>query len=168
MTTIESASMPRHLSCLLVWWGGAYFIFLENITLTTITATLVPETQRLLITPRHFKQYFPFKIEPAIYHFARDLCQDYQGAYWHFYTLNNAGFYIAPDSTEPFCTISENGFEGQVSADAFGVIACLYAYSHLSFSDNPELSRLCSSHYHHLREFALEHDEATAISRAID
>lgn len=150
----------------LVGWG--LFYFLENIILTTITATLVPEHQRLLMTPRYFKQYFPFKIEPVIYHFARHLCQDYRGAYWHFYTLSNGGFYMAPDSTEPFNTISESGFEGQVSADAFGVIACLYAYSHLSFSDNPELSRLCSSHYHHLREFALEHGEATAISRAID
>lgn len=136
--------------------------------MTSITATLVPEHQRLLITPKLFKQYFPFKIEPVVYYFARHLCKDYHGAYWHFYTLSNGGFYIAPDSAEPFSFISENGHEGQVSADAFGLIVSLYAYSHLSFSDNPELSKLCSAHYHALREFALEHGEAMAISRAID
>lgn len=75
---------------------------------------------------------------------------------------------MAPDSAESFSFISENGHEGQVSTDAFGIICCLYAYSHLSFSDNAELSKLCSGHYHSLREFALEHGEAMAISRAID
>lgn len=136
--------------------------------MTIITATLVPEHQRLLITPQYFKQYFPFKVEPVIYHFARHLCQDYRGAYWHFYTLSNGGFYMAPGSVEPFSFVSESGHQEQVTADAFGIITCLYTYSHLSFSDNPELSRLCSSHYHYLREFAFEHVEATVISKAID
>lgn len=136
--------------------------------MTSITATLVPEHQRLLITPKLFKHHFPFKIEPCIYQFARHLCEDYIAAYWHFYTLSNKGFYMAPESAEPFSFITQNGFEGQVSADAFGIICCLYAYSHLSFSDNLELSKLCSHHYHALREFALEHGEAMAISRAID
>lgn len=75
---------------------------------------------------------------------------------------------MAPDSAQPFIFSSENGYQGQVSADAFGIICCLYSYSHLSFSDNPELSKLCSDHYHALREFALDHGEAMVISRAID
>lgn len=136
--------------------------------MTTIIAILVPEHQRLSITPQLFKQHFPFKIEPCIYQFARHLCEDYHGAYWHFYTLSNGGFYMAPELVEPFSFSSENGHAGQVSADAFGIICCLYAYSHLSFSDNDELSKLCSNHYHALREFALAHGEAMAIFRAID
>lgn len=75
---------------------------------------------------------------------------------------------MAPELVEPFSFSSENGHAGQVSADAFGIICCLYAYSHLSFSDNDELSKLCSNHYHALREFALAHGEAMAIFRAID
>ena len=136
--------------------------------MTTITAILVPEHQRLSITPQLFKHYFPFKIEPCIFYFAHHLCENYHGAYWHFYMLSNNGFYMAPDSAEPLNFSSENGHIGQVSADAFGIICCLYAYSHVSFSDNPELSKLCSNHYHALREFALEHGEAMAIFRAID
>jgi len=75
---------------------------------------------------------------------------------------------MVPDIEESVHIICENGYEGKVSKDAFGIICCLYAYSHLSFSDNSELSKLCSGHYHALREFALEHAEAMAISRAID
>lgn len=136
--------------------------------MTLITATLVPEQMRLTIPAQHFRQHFPFKIEPAVYHLARMLCTEYQGALWPFYTLSNNGFYMVPDINEPANIICENGYVGSVSKDAFGIICCLYAYSHLSFSDNAELSKLCSSHYHALREFALEHGEAMAISRAID
>lgn len=75
---------------------------------------------------------------------------------------------MAPDSAETYSFSSENGHAGKVSADAFGITCCLYSYSHLSFSENPELSKLCSGHYHVLREFALEHGEAMAIFRAID
>lgn len=134
----------------------------------TIIETLVPVHQRLSISVKHFKQFFPFNIEPAIYHFANQLSKDYQSGYWQFYTLSNGGFYMAPDSVESFTFVAENGHQGQVSAEAFGIITNLYAFSHLCFSDNSELSRLCAGHYHKLRDFAAEHDELIAIFRAID
>jgi hypothetical protein len=64
---------------------------------------------------------------------------EYRGGHWHFYELSNGGFYMAA--------------------------ACLFAFSHLSFQiQNDVISR----HYYELRDFALEHAEATAIFGAID
>ena len=52
-------------------------------------------------------------------------------------------------------------------ADALGITTCLYAYSHLSFSDG-RFARVCACHYHRLREFMLEHPEVAAILGATD
>lgn len=136
--------------------------------MTNIIATVVPVEQRLNITALKFKHHFPFKIEPAIYHMARILSSGYQGAYWEFMQLSNNGFYMSPDIDEPVRIVCENGYEGQVSKDAFGIIACLYVYSNLSFSDNNNLALACAEHFHWLREFALNHAEGAAILEAID
>lgn len=134
----------------------------------TVITTLVPERRRLSITEKYFKHFFPFQVEPVIYYFASQLSSSYGGGYWHFYTLSNGGFYMAPDFTKSFTLVSMNGFEGQVSADALGVIVCLYAYSYLSSSKETDLTEICASHYHRLRDFAFEHGEAKAIFSAID
>lgn len=136
--------------------------------MTIIIATLVPEQMRLPITVKHFRQHFPFKIEPAIYHIARMLCPGYQGAYWDFFTLSNNGLFMVPDIDEPVHIICENGYEGQVSKEAFGIIVCMYAYSHLSFTKNFALSAITSEHFHALRYFALQHAEAGPILEAVD
>ena len=93
---------------------------------------------------------------------------DYDGGYWEFYTLSNGGFYMSPSSDSTFHVSCENGFEGDLSADALGIVACLYAYSNLSFGDTGEFAETCASQYHLLRDFMLEHDEVRGILRAVD
>jgi hypothetical protein len=68
-----------------------------------------------------FGMHFPLKLEPAIYKFAEYLSSEYNGGYWHFYTLSNGGFYMAPDDDQPFQVSSANGWEGKLSADALGL-----------------------------------------------
>lgn len=136
--------------------------------MTKITATLVPEALRIAIPAQQFKQHFPFKIEPTIYNIARMLCPGYQGAYWDFYTLSNNGFFMVPDIDESVSIICQNGYEGRISKEAFGIIVCLYAYSHLSFVKVSALAAMSSEHFHALREFALQHAEAAAILEAVD
>ena len=63
---------------------------------TIITADLVPEARRLRIAAKLFGVRFPLQLEPTIYQFAEFLSGDYRGGYWHFYTLSNGGFYMAP------------------------------------------------------------------------
>jgi hypothetical protein len=134
---------------------------------TIITADLVPEARRLRIAATLFDVRFPLQLEPTIYQFAEFLSGDYRGGYWHFYTLSNAGFYMAPSREKFFAVSAENGYEGELSGNALGVTACLYAYSHLSFRED-DFAESCAEHYHRLREFALRHPEAAAILAAID
>ena len=53
---------------------------------------------------------------------------------------------------------ADNCFEGDLSADALGITSCLYAYSHLSFTDG-DIAREYARHYHRLRAFMAEHPE---------
>ncbi len=73
---------------------------------------------------------------------------------------------MAPDTDNIFNICCDNGFEGTMSADDFGITACLYAYSHLSF--DPKLTEICARHYHLLRKFMLDHAEVRNILSATD
>ena len=132
-----------------------------------ITRQQVIDDQRSNITADLFGVYFPLRLEMFIYAMTSKLSDDYSGGYWHFYTLSNSGFYMAPSGYSHFQVYSENGFEGFMSADALGITACLYAYSHLSFGED-EFSETCAMQYHLLREFMLDHAAARSILAAID
>ena len=73
--------------------------------------------------------------------------------------LSNGGLYGSRRRDEMLNIEAMNYFGGQMSADAAGITACLYLYSHLSFhtegADRERFSRL----YHSLRDWACEHDE---------
>jgi len=135
-------------------------------TLTSpVAAVLVSDAERMLALPRHFGSQL-LEAETTIFAGLRELSADYQGAYWHFYELSNGGFYMAPDVSEPFrIEVMGNGYRGRMSADAAGITACLFAYSHLSFRfrDGP-----FGDHYGWLLDFAADHAEAGAILAAVD
>ena len=135
---------------------------------TTVTRVLVPEDQRLTITERLFGVWFPMRIEPVVYTFAERLSGDYHGGYWDFHTLSNGGFYMAPSTDRSFHVICENQFEGDLTADALGITACLYAYSNLSFAGPDAFADICFDQYHWLREYMMEHPEVGKILGATD
>ena len=132
-----------------------------------ITAELVPEALRMDTADGMFGMRFPLKLEPAIYKFPEYLSSEYNSGYWDFFTLSNGGFYMAPRAEGAFAVSCENGFEGELSADALGIAACLYAYSHLSFAGN-SFGDVCARQYHWLRAFVMGHAEAGGILAAID
>ena len=133
-----------------------------------ITRNKLPTHLRTSVTSGLFGLNFPMKLEPLIFNLTDHIADNYSGGYWDFYTLSNGGFYMSPCSDEPFNVSCENGHEGRLSADAMGIVVCLYAYSHLSFSGQNGFDEICAEHYHLLREFALDHDEAGGIFSAID
>jgi hypothetical protein len=139
-----------------------------NEAASIITCTLVPEHLRSEVTADLFGAYFPLQLEPFIYSIASQLSEDYSGGYWNFYRLGNGGFYMAPNSTGCFQVGSPNGHECLMSADALGITACLYAYSHLSFGNTGKGTDRCIEQFHLLREFVFDHAEATNIFRIID
>lgn len=132
-----------------------------------ITATLVPESSRMDVADKHFGIRFPLTIEPTVFQFATQLTPAYSGGYWHFYTIDSGGFFMAPKLDEVFQVIADNGYEGSMSAEALGITACLYAFSNLSFGDGT-FGEKCAQHYHWLFDFAMQHREAGAIRAAID
>lgn len=134
------------------------------------TCKIVAEHQRAALVERIFGVHFPVSIEPAIYRIAAGLSDDYKGGFWDFWQLPNQGFYMAPrmEAGGQFRVQCENGYCGKLSADAFGIICCLYGFSNLSFSKDAALVNACTEQFHTLREFALDHAEAGAIFRAID
>jgi hypothetical protein len=137
----------------------------SDITLTKIDAREVPSDERLQIFPRHFDRHM-LTVEYAVYDFMRKLANQYSGGYWNYFELSNGGFYMAPAHDTHFnVCVDTNGFEGPMSADAAGITACLFALSHLSFQIEHES---IAEHYHRLRDFALDHAEASVILAAID
>ena len=129
-----------------------------------IEAAPVPDAERIVTLPNHFGRHC-LTVEDAIYHWLRELSEDYQGGYWHFYELSTGGFYMAPESESLRLRVDGNRHEGTLSGDAAGITACLFAFSHLSFRFRDETF---SRHFHWLREFATEHREASAIFAATD
>ena len=136
-------------------------------TQSLVTSKRIPVNQRVKVTAELFGLAFPMRLEPTIFNFAGSLAAEYDGGYWEFYKLSNGGFYMALASDKQFVVTCENGFEGELSAEAFGIVCSLYAYSHLSFSDG-QFAEICAEQYHLLREFALDHESAGAILAAID
>ena len=136
-------------------------------SLSLVTRELVPENQRMAVTERLFGIHFPLQMEPVIYGITDRMAADYNGGYWSFYQLSNGGFYMAPSNDRTYQVTCDNMFEGELSGDALGITACLYAYSHLSFT-NGRFGRVSACHYHRLRELMFEHPEVKAILQATD
>lgn len=136
-------------------------------TTNIITNTIVPESDRMTIVDRLFGLSYVLKLEPAVFSIAEALSEEYKGGFWAFYDLGNDGFYLAPRFDTEFTLSCENGFDGKLSPDAFGITVCLYAYSELSFAGY-RLAQVFADHYHLLREYASQHPEAKLIHQALD
>lgn len=142
-----------------------------NLTCTAaqITANAISGCRRAEQVAGIFGSAFPFVIEPRIFMTAESLSHNYRGGCWEMYALSNGGFYMAPETDRSLHVSAANGFEGDLSADAFGITVCLYVFSLASFDRRrPGLARTCAEQFHLLREFAADHSEAAAIFGATD
>jgi hypothetical protein len=137
----------------------------ENNRTNRVETYHVPADARVDILSRHFGSKM-LMVEHTVFHFMRKFVSEYDGGLWEFYELSNGGFYMAPTSMPVEFRVQSNEFEGIVSADAAGVIVCLFAFSHLSLQRPAD--DLFGRNFHALREFALNHAEATLILAAID
>ena len=136
-------------------------------SLLTVTRELVPEDRRMAVVEQLFGMAFPLQFEPVVYGITDRMTEDYDGGYWHFYTLYNGGFYMAPAEDRVFHVRCRNMYEGDLSADALGIVACLYAYSKLSYSLS-DVAREYARHYHLLRDYMVGHPEVREILGATD
>lgn len=135
--------------------------------MTTITRERLQGAARTVHTAQLFGVRW-IQVESFAFDTAGSLSNDYNGGLWDYYRLNHGGFYMAPTDPATFKMECDNGYAGLLTADAFGITACLYAYSLCSFSPDAQFSETCATHYHLLRDFAVEHAEAAGIFAAID
>ena len=136
-------------------------------TTEVITRRTLAEGERADFVHQLFGPAFPLKLEPTIFTLADMLAEAYNGGFWLMHSLSNGGFYMAPDVDRGFEVSCENGFAGTLSADALGITACLYSYSHLSFGEG-SFAETCAEQFQQLRAFAMDHPEAGAILAACD
>lgn len=140
-----------------------------NEQVTPLIRTTIAEDKRLDATENHFGIWFPMTIEVAVYQITEHITQGaYSGGWWWMYEVSNGGFYMAPDVDQAFQVSCDNYWQGELSADALGVTACLYAFSRLSYAENVKFGKLCAEHYYLLRDYMYEHPEAAAIAAATD
>lgn len=129
-----------------------------------INAHKVAETERMKVMPALFGIRFA-QVEQTVYQFMDRLCSTYREGQWELYTLSNSSFYMAPHKPDKLLIQWDgNGFTGEMSADAAGIVACLFTYSALSFQG----CETCGDMYHLLLDYAEQHPEASLIFSAID
>jgi len=137
--------------------------------LAPVAASLVAEGGRLSFLPAMFGRYF-MRGEALVYGWLSRLSEDYNGGFWNYYTLTNGGFYMAPATDKALrLVVAGNWFEGELSADAAGIVATLFALGQIAaeIQGTAEADALIDRYYF-LRDFAAEHAEAGLIFRAID
>ncbi|PMS32670.1 antirestriction protein [Trinickia symbiotica] len=130
-----------------------------------IVATLVPEDRRLEILPRYFGQHM-IRAEVAVYAAMSSLCETYHGGFWDYVELSNDAFYMAPRLGGPLpITCDGNGYDGEMSCDAAGIVATLFALNAMAWTtEDAKFTDL----YHRLFAFVPSHPEAREIFAAID
>ncbi|ENF6041068.1 antirestriction protein [Citrobacter amalonaticus] len=136
-----------------------------------ITATLLPDAQRLHFWPLHFSSIPQWiLLEPHIFGWMDRLCENYSGGIWNFYTLSNGGVFMAPepdgDTGDKWTLFNAmNGNRAEMSAEAAGIVTCLMAFSHHACRIECDAM---NEHYYRLRDFTLNHPECRAIMHLID
>lgn len=134
-------------------------------TNTPLTATVVTAGARLAFLPRVLGKHY-LRGEQSVYNYMDYLSPDYNGGQWDFYDLSNGGFYMAPRSAERMqIVVDTNGFSGRMSADAAGIVACLFMLGALSAKTGDDA---VTDSYLRLHAYACQHVEASLILRAID
>ncbi|WP_454859112.1 antirestriction protein [Rhizobium binxianense] len=133
----------------------------------TPCAVIVPEEARQDFLPTLFGRSHLIVAENAVYAWMERLSPlDYRGGSWDFFEHESKPLFLAPRSRTRFrITGDVTCFQGEVSAEAAGIIATMFAFSHLSFQVQSD--RLVEG-YERLYAYSADHPEASEIFQAID
>lgn len=132
-----------------------------------LTCKPIPEVRRAAFARRMFGPGFSRSIEPVVYAKASMLSPDCKGGMWVFARLPPCGFFMFPDADAEFRVFSPNSGFHPMSSEAFGITACLLAFSDL-VSTGCGTAEVCADRHHELRQHALVHPERTAILSVTD
>jgi hypothetical protein len=138
--------------------------------LIPLTAHLVADGDRLSFLPSFFGPRLMMRGESLVFGWLDTLSEDYNGGFWHFYALTNGGFYMAPATDKRMrLEVNGNGFNGEMSSNAAGIVATLFALGQLAAEvQGCDSGDVLIDRYYFLRDFATTHAEAGLILAAID
>lgn len=87
-----------------------------------VTATLVPEDERLDFMPRYFGNHC-MNVEVHLYNWMDNHVQGYGGGYWEFYRLSNGGPLVCMNEERPVRLVNpENYFDSNMTLHVASVI----------------------------------------------
>lgn len=136
-----------------------------------ITAKIVPDDKRLDFLPKYFGKMH-LKAESYIYDLMGAQCKDYTGGYWEFYETSNGAFYMAPDDETMHIVVETNGYVGDMSGNAAGLVMTIVCVNDLCWAAHAngdiETSEKMADYYYLLKDFACDHPEYQKILGAID
>ncbi|PXV70873.1 antirestriction protein [Pantoea sp. PNA 03-3] len=137
-----------------------------------ITARTIPDNRRMAFLPRLFGAWY-LTAEASVYTHARTMCAGYVGGSWEFVELSCGSGFLYPLSAERFTlSVSGNWFEGELSAEATGIVLTLFTLNHLIWHAHDEgYAHICNmliTQQERLKLYADQHPEAGLIYRAID
>ena len=141
----------------------------------TITATLVPEDERMNELPSrglhalNLGSPIPLGLDMQVFSVMDRLSASYSGGVWDYWRLSNGGFFMSP-RREDSMTIRVDGnfFEGEVSPQAAGIIATLFGLNWAMPRNQGKALDTMVKHFDLLRDYAFTHEEADAIFAALD
>jgi hypothetical protein len=145
----------------------------QNVTDPTVVATEVDGTKRMGFIAQLFGNYY-VQGECQVFDWMQRLAgKQYSGGLWGFYELSNGGRFMAPRIADDGATVeieSPNGTTVQASNEATGIIATMFALSHLAFyvAERGGDTDHITNQYWLLRAYAVDHSEAPAIIAAVD
>lgn len=125
-------------------------------------ALIVPDEARQNFLPTLFGRSHLIVAENAVYAWMERLSPlDYRGGSWDFFEHQGKPLFLAPRSRTRFrITGYVTCFQGEVSAEAAGIIATMFAFAHLSFKF--ETIRLVEG-YERLYAYSAAHPEASDL-----
>lgn len=136
-----------------------------NLEQASPTSSVVPVSERLAFLPMLFGKHY-MRGESLVYRWMDTLCEAYNGGYWDYLKLSNGSGYLAPKRDDKMnIWVASNHFDGEMSADAAGVVASMFALGELA---NTTQEDEIIERYYALRAYALSHTEARLIMSAID
>ncbi|MGL6262118.1 antirestriction protein [Vibrio sp. WXL210] len=136
-----------------------------------ITASIVPIAERPGFFPSITSQYIHF--ESAMFNFARNICDGYDGGYWEFVELSNGGKFAYPKLDQSLVLKNPSRCEPvQMTAEAAGICITHITLSAVAMvawrdDDKVEMNRL-SVLVHLLDQYVKSHPEREKIEAIAD
>lgn len=139
----------------------------------------VDDSEKERFFPGMYGKYYMLA-QDYLYFWMRQHTRNWSGGYWRFHHVMAAGTdavlsgYVFPLTEEGITVqISSNYYQGEMTAQAVGITAMLFAFNHVAWiayennADDPIIHSL-NEKYVCLKNFALTLPEAVQIFRAID